>query len=167
MPTWVYLLGIVLTNILTWVLRGLYDLKVKPKIEKSQRQAEKLESEREEKEKRERQNRELSRKKDIAKLTDLKGDLERLNSIGSFPDSYTPEVCHRLLCSMRLKAEQIEQQEFQPIREKLLKFSDKKGRLISSMMLTELMNLINGKYDNLQPQNLINEINTILADAQK
>jgi hypothetical protein len=140
---------------------------VQPRIDKSRKRAEKLECERDEKEKKAREEQKALWENDIQKLRESKGFLEHLSSINRFPDTYDPQACHRLLSAIRGRAELIKGPEMQPIQEKLLKFSDKKNSVHSSTMLSELLNIINGKYDKLAPQDLINEIDQVLAAPPK
>ena len=97
----------------------------------------------------------------------MKELLEPLASLFKFSDSCDPQACYRRLRTIRGRAELIKRPDFQDIRTKLLKFSDKKDSLNSSLARNELLNIISGKYDLLQPQDLINEIDTILKGAQE
>jgi hypothetical protein len=160
------LVGGVIGSILTLICRYFYDLKVQPKIEKSRKRAEKLESEREEEAKMASRDQELLRRNDIRTLRGMKELLEPMASLFKFSDSCDPQACYSYLRTIRRRAELIKRPEFQDIREKLLKFSDKKDGLNSSLARNELLNIISGKYDVLQPQDLINEIDTILNGAQ-
>ena len=98
---------------------------------------------------------------------DLKKPLEELTSINRFTDSYPPDSCVRLLRSIKAKAEQIERPEFQPLRKKLYSFSEKKDQIHSSTPSHELLYIINGKYDLVGPQDLLNAIDAELKIIPK
>ncbi len=158
MPIWLSILISVCTLVLGWALRFLYDLKMQPIIERSHRKAKKEEVEREEKERAEKSELIRIRLEDRGALGEIKTFLDGLNSIQSFPDNYPPSACHRLLMLIGNKAERMKSVDNQALREKLLRFASKKDRIGSNIPFGELLNIVNGKYDGLQPQDLINEV---------
>jgi hypothetical protein len=151
--------------ILGWFIRFFYDLKVRPFIEKAHKQSTKKETEREEKEKAERESLQRSREKDRGLLIAIKEPLHELKSIMNAPDSYPPMTCNKLLLSIRGKAERIELSEFRSSQEKLLKFSNKRDSILSTAGFAEIMHIVTGKYDGLGPQDMLNEIETIIKDT--
>jgi len=152
--------------ILGWAAKVLYDWKMQPLITRSQKRAEIRKAEQEERERQEREAQDRSWKRDKEILEGLKEPLQELSSVFSFPE-FTPLQCTRLLRSIKEGAEQIDRAEFRSIREKLVNFSMKKDQLSSWTPRDELVNIINGKYDRLQPQDLLNEIDAALKNAPK
>jgi len=164
MPIWLSILISFSLLFLGWILHYIYDLKVKPKIDESHKRAEKREAEQEEKEKQEREAQDLSWKRDKGILESLKKPLQELNSVFSFPE-YTGLQCTRLLRSIKGGAERIDRTEFRSMRDKLVEFSKKMTRVSSWTPRDELLHIINGKYDRLHPQDLLNEIDEVLKKA--
>lgn len=151
--------------VLGWLARVLYDWKIQPTIMKSRRRAEKKGTEQEKKQEQERETLKRSWENNTGILRSLKGPIKELTQISSFPDKYTPEKCVELLSFIESAAEQLEPPEFLTVRERLLKFASKKTDLLSSTLLVQLMNMINGKYDRLSPWDLLNEIDAALKNA--
>lgn len=156
----------ILFFILGWAAKVLYDWKMQPLIIRSHKRAEKRKAEQEERERLEREAQDRSWKRDKEILEGLKEPLQELNSVFSFPE-YTALQCTRLLRSIKEGVERIDRAEFRSIREKLVKFSMKKDQLSSWTPRDELVHIINGKYDRLQPQDLLNEIDAALKNAPK
>jgi hypothetical protein len=156
----------ILFFILGWVAKFLYDWKIHPLITGSQKLAEKRKADQEEKERQERESRDRSWKRNKEILESLKNPLQELNSVFSFPE-YTALQCTLLLRSIKEGAEQIDRAEFRSIREKLAEFSKKMTQISSWTPRDELLHIITGKYDRLNPQDLLNELDTALKNAPK
>lgn len=156
----------ILFIILGWAAKVLYDWKMQPLITRSHKRAEKRKAEQEERERQEREAQDRSWKRDKEILEGLKEPLQELNSVFSFPE-YTALQCTRLLRSIKEGAERIDRAEFRSIREKLVKFSMKRDQLSSWTPRDKIVHIINGKYDQLQPQDLLNEIDAALKNAPK
>jgi hypothetical protein len=163
MPWWLPFL----TLVLGWLLRYFYDLKIQPTIDKRRKEAEKKQIEQEEKARQEREALKHSWENDRRILSELKDPLEQLATINRFPDSYPPDRCVGLLRSIGERAERIERPEFLTLREKLRNFSEKKESIHSTTLLGELLNIINGKYDRITPQDIINGIDAGLKSIPK
>lgn len=142
----------------------LYDWKIQPVITRSHKRAEKDAAEQEEREREEREVLRRSWEKNKEILEGLKKPIQELNSVMTFPE-YDALQCTKLLRSIQGGAEQIDQAEFRPIRDKLVEFSKKITWISSWTSRDELLPIINGRYDRLNPQDLLNEIDSALKNA--
>lgn len=154
----------ILFFILGLATKILYDWKIQPVITRSHKRAEKSTAEQEEREREEREVLRRSWEKNKEILEGLKKPIQELNSVMTFPE-YDALQCTKLLRSIQAGAERIDRAEFRSIRDKLVEFSKKITWISSWTSRGELLHIINGMHDRLNPQDLLNEIDSALKNA--